>query len=59
MKHFQKTKGQLMLEAVWLILFSFAFLAMLSHLYEKGNREIQMGRMEPNRNIQSYKNKLE
>ena len=39
------SKGQLILEALWLILFSCAFLAMLSHLYEKGGKEIQLSRI--------------
>ncbi len=34
-------KGQLIMEALWLILFVCAFLATLSHLYEKGKIEIQ------------------
>lgn len=33
------------MEALWLALFSCAFLAMLSHLYEKGQREIQLSRI--------------
>ncbi|MDE0518239.1 MAG: hypothetical protein F4X95_01665 [Oligoflexia bacterium] len=36
--------GQILMEAVWLILFSCAFLAMLSHLYEKGKKEIKSSR---------------
>ena len=39
------SKGQLILEALWLVLFSCAFLAMLSHLYEKGQKEIQLSRI--------------
>lgn len=39
------SKGQLLLEVLWLILFSCAFLAMLSHLYEKGKKEIQLSRI--------------
>ncbi len=33
------------MEALWLALFSCAFLAMLSHLYEKGQKEIQLSRI--------------
>ena len=38
-------KGQMILEALWLVLLSCAFLAMLSHLYEKGQKEIQLSRI--------------
>ncbi len=44
-KKINKSNGQLLLEALWLILFSCAFLAMLSHLYEKGQKEIQLSRI--------------
>ena len=37
-------RGQILMEAIWLVLFSCAFLAMLSHLYEKGKKEIQSSR---------------
>ena len=36
--------GQILIEAVFLIIFSCAFLAMLSHLYEKGKKEIKYSR---------------
>ncbi|MDE0118409.1 MAG: hypothetical protein OXM55_00175 [Bdellovibrionales bacterium] len=36
--------GQILMETVFLILFSCAFLAMLSHLYETGKKEIQFSR---------------
>lgn len=44
-KNTNKSGGQLVLEALWLILFSCAFLTMLSHLYEKGQKEIQLSRI--------------
>ena len=37
-------KGQIILEAVWLALFAFAFLTMLAFLYEKGKKEIELSR---------------
>ena len=37
-------RGQILMEAIWLVLFSCAFLAMLSHLYEKGKKEIKSSR---------------
>ena len=39
--------GQIMLEVLWLALFTCAFLAMLSHLYEAGKREIELSRSQP------------
>ena len=44
-KNTNSPRGQILLEALWLILFSCAFLAMLSHLYEKGQKEIQLSRI--------------
>ncbi len=37
-------KGQLLIEAIWLVLFSCAFLTLIAHLYEKGQKEIQQSR---------------
>ncbi len=41
-----KTKGQVLLETIWLVLFAFAFLTMLSHLYKEGKKEIEMIRIK-------------
>ena len=38
-------KGQILMEALALVLFSCAFLAMLSHLYETGKKEIKFSRI--------------
>ena len=38
-------KGQILMEALALVLFSCAFLAMLSHLYETGKKEIKLSRI--------------
>ena len=43
----QKPKGQILLEMIWLILFAFAFLTMLSHLYKEGKKEIEIIRINP------------
>ncbi len=51
--------GQLLLEALCLILFSCAFLALLSHLYEKGKKEIHISRGGKYTNPQNYKDKLQ
>ena len=37
-------RGQVLLEVLWLALFTCAFLAVLSHLYEAGKREIELSR---------------
>ena len=37
--------GQILMEALALVLFSCAFLGMLSHLYETGKKEIQLSRI--------------
>ncbi len=34
------SKGQMVLELLWLVLFVCGFLAVLCHLYESGNRQI-------------------
>ena len=39
-----KKRGQILMEAVFLVLFSFVFLAVLAHLYEKGKKEIELSR---------------
>lgn len=39
------TKGQILMEALALVLFSCAFLAMLSYLYETGKKEIKLSRI--------------
>ncbi len=37
--------GQVVLELLWLILFSCAFLSVLSQLYDRGQMEIQSSRI--------------
>ncbi len=37
-------RGQILMEALWLVLFSCAFLTVLSHLYETGKKEIKLSR---------------
>lgn len=39
-----KSRGQMLLEALWLVLFAFSFLTAISYLYEKGNQEIKFSR---------------
>lgn len=38
-------KGQVILEILWLILFSCAFLSALSYLYDRGQMEIRLSRI--------------
>ena len=40
-----KASGQIILETLFLVLFAFAFLTMLAHLYEKGKKEIELSRV--------------
>ena len=44
--HQYKTRGQILLEAIWLVLFAFAFLTMLVRLYEEGKKEIELIRIK-------------
>ena len=37
-------RGQILMEALWLVLFSCAFLTVMSHLYETGKKEIKLSR---------------
>ena len=47
----KQARGQMLLEALWLVLFACAFLAMVSHLYEKGKKEIHFSRIGEKVNI--------
>ena len=42
----KKQIGQILLEAIWLVLFACAFLTILAHLYEKGKKEIELSRTQ-------------
>ena len=50
-------KGQIILEILWLILFSCAFLSVLSYLYDRGQMEIRLSRVikYPNEKLKSRK----
>lgn len=39
-------KGQVLLEVLWLLFFTSAFLMMVSHLHNSGKKEIQLSRIK-------------
>ena len=45
-KNLYKKRGQVLLEILWLLFFTSAFLMMVTHLHNSGKKEIQSSRIK-------------